>query len=252
MIGPEPDVELISTTLPVCALGEQPVRDVAQSAVCAAESGSDPVARLAEQRPIRVVDTDELPNGLRHGPRVAGTAVRPSAALPDDAESVASEVTMVGHRRFRQFLCSALTMACLSTGAALGSAGAAAAELSDYGWQSRPLLLFAPTADDPRLIETLNRIDSSQCDFVDRDMVIGQIVAVGTSTLDGHVIDAGESQRLAGQYGIGDDTFSAVLIGKDGGEKFRVNGIPDLQVIYAVIDGMPMRSREMNANPGRC
>jgi hypothetical protein len=159
---------------------------------------------------------------------------------------------MVGHRRLRQVLCSALTMVCLATGAALGPADAVAAELSDYRWESRPLLLFAPTDDDPRLVETLQRIESTRCDFLDRDMVIGQIAAVGTSTLDGHVIDTAESQRLANQYGIGDDTFSAVLIGKDGGEKFRVNGIPDLQVIYAVIDGMPMRSREMSADPGRC
>ena len=36
-------------------------------------------------------------------------------------------------------------------------------------------------------------------------------------------------------------TFSAVLIGKDGGEKLRVNDVPDLAAIYAVIDGMPMR-----------
>jgi hypothetical protein len=43
-----------------------------------------------------------------------------------------------------------------------------------------------------------------------------------------------------------------VLIGKDGGEKLRVNNIPDLQTIYAVIDGMPMRGREMSADPGRC
>ncbi|MEI6254398.1 MAG: DUF4174 domain-containing protein [Mycobacteriaceae bacterium] len=43
-----------------------------------------------------------------------------------------------------------------------------------------------------------------------------------------------------------------VLIGKDGGEKLRANDVPDLQAIYAVIDGMPMRGREMSANPGRC
>ena len=51
---------------------------------------------------------------------------------------------------------------------------------------------------------------------------------------------------------IGEDAFSVVLIGKDGGEKLRVNAVPDLQSIYEVIDGMPMRSREMDANPGRC
>lgn len=83
-------------------------------------------------------------------------------------------------------------------------------------------------------------------------MVIGSVVAEGVSTLDGHVISADESQRLANQYGIGDGAFSVVLIGKDGGEKLRVNQVPDLQAVYAVIDGMPMRSREMGANPSRC
>jgi len=42
------------------------------------------------------------------------------------------------------------------------------------------------------------------------------------------------------------------LIGKDGGENLRINDVPDLQTVYAVIDGMPMRGREMSADPGRC
>lgn len=61
-----------------------------------------------------------------------------------------------------------------------------------------------------------------------------------------------QAQRLFSQYGIGPNGFSAVLIGKDGGEKLRVNDVPDLAAIYAVIDGMPMRGREMSAAPGRC
>jgi phospholipid/cholesterol/gamma-HCH transport system permease protein len=51
---------------------------------------------------------------------------------------------------------------------------------------------------------------------------------------------------------LGGWLVSVVLIGKDGGEKLRVAGIPDLQAIYAVIDGMPMRARETSANPSRC
>ncbi|MCV7348088.1 DUF4174 domain-containing protein [Mycolicibacterium rhodesiae] len=43
-----------------------------------------------------------------------------------------------------------------------------------------------------------------------------------------------------------------VLIGKDGGEKLRVTDVPDLERIYAVIDGMPMRSNEIRANPRIC
>ena len=64
--------------------------------------------------------------------------------------------------------------------------------------------------------------------------------------------DADEARRLANQFAIGDDAFSVVLVGKDGGEKLRVDEVPDLQSVYAVVDGMPMRSREMGADPGRC
>jgi Domain of unknown function (DUF4174) len=140
----------------------------------------------------------------------------------------------------------------LVAGTVLGPATAAAAELSDFLWERRPLVVFAPTDSDPRLVETLTRIEASRCDFVSRDMVLGLVVTEGTSTLDGQTIDADESQRLMNQYAVGAEAFSAVLIGKDGGEKLRLDEVPDLQTIYAVIDGMPMRSREMNTDPGGC
>ena len=140
----------------------------------------------------------------------------------------------------------------LATSAAIMPAQAAAAELSDYLWQRRPLLVFAPTESDPRLVETVRSVEASRCDFADRDMVLGRIVSDGTSTLDGHIVDAGQAKRLMSEFGIGANKFSVVLIGKDGGEKLRVNAVPDLQAIYDVIDGMPMRGREMGADPGRC
>jgi len=127
-----------------------------------------------------------------------------------------------------------------------------AAELSDYLWQSRPLLVFAPSNSDPRLVETVRRIEGSRCDFVDRDMVLGRIVTEGTSTLDSHVVDARQARQLLSEFGISPNGFSVVLIGNDGGEKLRVNDVPDLQTVYAVIDGMPMRGREMSADPARC
>ena len=159
---------------------------------------------------------------------------------------------MVRFHRSRQFVASALAVIFAGISAALAPAKATAAELGDYLWQSRPLLVFAPNEGDPRLVETMRRIDASRCDFIDRDMVLGRIVADGTSTLDGQVVDTARAQRLASEFGIGANGFSVVLIGKDGGEKLRVNDIPDLAAIYAVIDGMPMRGREMSADPGRC
>lgn len=146
----------------------------------------------------------------------------------------------------------ALILAVLAVSAGLAPATAGAAELSDSRWERRPLLLFAPTDSDPRLVETLSRIDTSRCDFLDRDMVTGVVVSKGGSTLDGLVIDTGQSQRLTDRYGIGEDDFTVVLIGKDGGEKLRFNEVPDLRTIFAVIDGMPMRSREMAADADQC
>lgn len=140
----------------------------------------------------------------------------------------------------------------LAASIVLGPAHFAAADVGDYQWARRPLLLFAPTDRDPRLLETLSRIEASRCEFLDRDMVLGVVVREGKSTLDGRVIDADEAQRLSQQFAIGENAFSALLIGKDGGEKLRVNAIPDLRAIYAVIDGMPMRSREMGSRPNGC
>ena len=150
--------------------------------------------------------------------------------------------------RFR----SALAVIFAATSAAFTPALAAAAELSDYLWQRRPLLVFAPTQSDPRLVETVARIAATGCGFADRDMVLGRIVADGTSTLDGQMLDTNQAQQLFSRFGIGADGFSVVLIGKDGGEKLRVNDVPDIQTIYTVIDGMPMRGAEMSADPGGC
>lgn len=164
-------------------------------------------------------------------------------------ESVKSRINMAGKSGIWRL---ATVLVALVTNTALGSGTAVAAELSDYRGERRPLLVFAATDSDPRLVETLSRIEASRCDFVARDMIVGQVVSAGNSTLDGQVIDADQSRRLFDQYAIGENAFSVLLIGKDGGEKLRINGIPDLRSIYAVIDGMPMRSREMGAGPSRC
>ncbi|MEH3137806.1 MAG: DUF4174 domain-containing protein [Mycolicibacterium neoaurum] len=43
-----------------------------------------------------------------------------------------------------------------------------------------------------------------------------------------------------------------LLIGKDGYQKLRVDAVPNLQTVYAAIDGMPMRGQEMSANNSEC
>ncbi len=143
-----------------------------------------------------------------------------------------------------------LAVSVLST--VLASGTAMAAELGDYLWKRRPLLVFAPSQGDPRLVETLSRIEAGRCDFVDRDMVLGVVVAEGRSRLDGQDIGPDQARRLTRQYANGANAFTVVLIGKDGGQKLRVDDVPDLQRIYDLIDGMPMRGAEMRADRRQC
>lgn len=149
-----------------------------------------------------------------------------------------------------RLLRTAFIVIVLAASGMFGSAIAGAAGLGDYLWRSRPLLLFAPAPNDARLVEALSRIQATRCEFTDRDMVAGVVVDDGDSTLDGQSVGSDEARRLRTQFAIGPDAFAAILIGKDGGEKWRAGDVPDLQEIYAVIDGMPMRERE--AGGGRC
>lgn len=120
-----------------------------------------------------------------------------------------------------------------------------AIQISEYEWKKRPLLVFAASHDDPRLQEIMNALHQRTCDIEDRDMVLGVIIKHGPSRLDGSIISKKDASDLRGHYGIDHDQFAVLLIGKDGGVKYRLHAIPDLDDIFNLIDGMPMRRNEM-------
>ncbi len=154
--------------------------------------------------------------------------------------------------RQRSVVRSVFAAALVMISAVIGSASAWADGLGDHLWKHRPLLVFAPSGNDPRLTETLRSIDDARCAFADRDMVLAAVVAGGSSTLDGAEMDPVEAESLRQRYGVAPDAFAVVLVGKDGGEKWRTDEVPDLKVVFSVIDGMPMRSREMSSSAGEC
>ena len=127
-----------------------------------------------------------------------------------------------------------------------------AAQMSDYIWQNRPLLLFAPSVEDSRLQRTSDNLQRRRCELDDRHMIIGVILAQGQSRLDDQPLSASDAVALRERYAIDRDQFAAILIGKDGSEKYRRYDVPELDGIFALIDGMPMRQDEMSQNPVDC
>lgn len=60
------------------------------------------------------------------------------------------------------------------------------------------------------------------------------------------IIVSGLEDDIIEHYDMSND-FDLVLIGKDGGVKYRAHGVADPDKIYTLIDQMPLRRREMEA-----
>ena len=95
------------------------------------------------------------------------------------------------------------------------------ADLRDYRWKQRVLLLSAPAADDPLYQEQVAHLDADLARLHERDLVI--------------------------LSEFGPDPFTLVLIGKDGGEKLRSTDPVTTDFLLALIDAMPMRRLEMRS-----
>lgn len=92
-------------------------------------------------------------------------------------------------------------------------------DLSAHRWKERIVLLKAPTAANLAYQTQLDAFAEQQAGMDERDLVV------------------------ISQFGA--DTFSAVLIGKDGGRKWEQNEPLNPADLFALIDGMPMRQVEM-------
>ena len=117
--------------------------------------------------------------------------------------------------------------------------------LRELRWESRVLLVFATSMTDAKVAEMQAIADASREELVDRDLLFGWVLSDEESRLDGEPVSPEYAERLRDRAGFDADDFGVVLVGKDGGIKARYDGVPDLDAVFALIDGMPMRRREM-------
>jgi len=79
--------------------------------------------------------------------------------------------------------------------------------LDQYLWKARPLVIFAPAKDDPRLVQQLKWLEDRKSEIEDRDVIV---------VID---VEASETTPLREKFHPRD--FQIVLIGKDGQVKLR-------------------------------
>lgn len=120
--------------------------------------------------------------------------------------------------------------------------------LSKHQWNQRPLLIFFATENNDKLQRLRQTLSERRCDVAERDMVIIEVPGEAR-TGDGLPEEAAELRR---RFDVENDAFTVILVGKDGGEKIRLRDVPDLDVVFSLIDGMPMRQREMQEKERAC
>jgi hypothetical protein len=118
-------------------------------------------------------------------------------------------------------------------------------DFEQFKWKNRLLLVFTPDSSHP-LCESLQRdISTRKLEVDDRDLVVFEILGVGTSKRDGSQLDPHTAASLRKRFDISPKAFSLILVGKDGGVKLRRNDPVNLEEIFRLIDSMPMRQEEM-------
>ncbi len=116
----------------------------------------------------------------------------------------------------------------------LAVALAASPTIAQMKWERRVLIVSASTAEDPALAEQRRILAAWKTNADARDLVIVEVV-------DDTVQGAGDTAiALRRRYHL-PATFTAVLIGKDGGEKLRSAKPFPAAALEATIDAMPMR-----------
>ncbi|MEL6319959.1 MAG: DUF4174 domain-containing protein [Cyanobacteria bacterium J06626_14] len=118
-------------------------------------------------------------------------------------------------------------------------------DLSNYLWENRLLLVFAPSETTPAYQQQMQIFADVQAGFVDRDLLLIELLTDGNSRLDEEPIAQEDAAAVRSRYGIAPDAFVVMLIGKDGTQKRQDTEPVAAEVIFSAIDAMPMRQQEM-------
>ncbi len=117
--------------------------------------------------------------------------------------------------------------------------------LGDYQWENRLLVVSSPAPDEPNFARQVQQVAATSREFGERDLVLIRLATDGTSLAGKRKLDPTQVEEIRAALGIDAGAFAVLLVGKDGTVKLSQNTIVPMDEIYALIDEMPMRQREI-------
>jgi hypothetical protein len=138
----------------------------------------------------------------------------------------------------------------LSFGALLAFASASAQptpmpfDPDAHRWEHRLLVAFAPSREHAALRAQREALAEHLPALRERDLLWVEVWA-GGGDADGRPLAAASAEQLRARYDVPEGAFTVLLVGKDGGVKRRETAVVLPRDVFAQIDQMPMRRREM-------
>lgn len=118
-------------------------------------------------------------------------------------------------------------------------------DLTQFQWKNRLLFLFAQENNHPLFKDLQSQIVAQKAEVDDRDLIVFEVPAQGPARMNTSPLDRKEADSIRNHFAIPSNTFSLILVGKDGGIKLKRRDQVDLREVFELIDSMPMRQREM-------
>lgn len=132
-----------------------------------------------------------------------------------------------------------LLLLCVAGFLAVSSRTAVADTIEVLRWQKRIVLIFA--ADRSALETQAALFREDEAGLPERDLLVLAVTGDDMSAIYGRPPAAEDAASLRRRYDVSPDGFTALLIGKDGGVKWRTNAPMTTDALFARIDAMPMR-----------
>lgn len=140
---------------------------------------------------------------------------------------------------------NAATLAASTLLAVLAAGSALAGGLDAFRSKARPVVVFAPKANDPAATDQIRRLRAERAALADREMPVFVVAQGSVRTLaGGHAPATLKADELRRTFAVGEGDFALVLVGKDGDEKFRTAEPVEAGRLIGLVDQMPMRKNE--------
>ena len=108
---------------------------------------------------------------------------------------------------------------------------AADADLNEFIWKKRPIIVFADTPDDPAFIEQMERLAAGAEELTERDVIV--------------IVDTDPAARSDIRLKMRPRGFMLTIVGKDGQVELRKPFPWSVREISRSIDKMPVRQQEI-------